>query len=378
MLVTGGAAAGAETSWSWLAVVWGVGTLVVALRFARGLIAARRLALSSEPAREDSWRVAQREAAASLGITTSVDVRRSDAIESPMTIGVLHPRVLLPAAAESWSPERLRTVLVHELGHVRRHDILIQLCAQIACALYWWNPLVWIAATRLRIEREHACDDLVLSAGVRPSSYAADLLEVSRSISSDHAAHAGACMADRSRMETRLRRILDAAAPRAPLGMGFRFAAGGLALVCAVTVACTSAAANLSSSQDLSVSVGAPHIQYGPRPPFQQPAFQQQAAPEDASYLEAVSTEVKRHAAELAGCFERRLRVHPELAGEVVIHWTITSDGKVPDQCITRDTVGDTEVADCVNQLVTDARFPAPHGAAVNVEFPFVFRGADR
>ncbi len=378
VVISGESPAGPQMPWSWLALVWASGSLVVLLQLVRGQLAARRIARASEPAHAESWLLARREAATALGITAEVGLRRSAKIGSPMTIGVLRPWVLLPAAADSWPAERLQTVLVHELGHVQRHDLLLQLGAQIACALYWWNPLTWLAAARLRSEREHACDDLVLGAGVRPSSYAADLLEVSRSISRDTVPHACACIADASRMEVRLRRILDVAAPRAPLGVGFRFAARGATLACVAMIACTSASAELPASSAVAaavvpaadVAIGKPSVRDPEARPFQQPGL----LPEDASYLAVVAIEVQRHAEDLKRCFEGRRRVHPALSGEVVIHWTITTDGKVPDQCITRDTVGDPEIADCVNKLVTDSKFPAPPGAAVSVEFPFVFR----
>lgn len=57
----------------------------------------------------------------------------------------------------------------------------------------------------------------------------------------------------------------------------------------------------------------------------------------------------------------------------MVIHWGISPTGKVTEQCIHKDTVGDAEVTACVNQLVATAEFPAPRGAAVDVTFPFVF-----
>ena len=75
---------------------------------------------------------------------------------------------MLPVAAQDWSDEQLRSVLLHELAHIKRRDVLGQLLAQFACALHWFNPLVWFAAWRLHVERERACDDLVL-AKRRPS-----------------------------------------------------------------------------------------------------------------------------------------------------------------------------------------------------------------
>jgi beta-lactamase regulating signal transducer with metallopeptidase domain len=90
----------------------------------------------------------------------------------PLTLGVFQPVVLIPADARDWNLERRRVVILHELAHIRRYDVLTQICAQVVCAMYWYHPLVWIAARRMRFERETACDDLVLTAGVRASTYA--------------------------------------------------------------------------------------------------------------------------------------------------------------------------------------------------------------
>ncbi|MDB4971121.1 MAG: antirepressor regulating drug resistance protein [Myxococcales bacterium] len=416
VFVTGGRTTSAGPAWpawsSGLAVAWAAGALLVSLRFLRGHLAARRLSRAAQPAHAEAWLSARREAAASLAIAGEVGLGRSEAIGSPMTIGVLRPRVLLPAAADGWSPQRLRAVLMHELGHVRRHDTLIQLLAQVGCALYWWNPLAWLAAARLRIEREHACDDLVLGAGIRPSSYAADLLEVARCISPDEAAHAGAvCMVDLSWTEARLRRILDSTAPRGPLGARFRLAARGATLAFAVTLACTSAPLEVSPAAAPpsravalrtplgrplapaefvpaaegeerkqvdeyvraprgSLSVGAPSV----RDSGVTHAVRSPASAADRT-LDLVAKEVESHMGDLKQCYERRLLVHPELSGMVVMHWNITATGEVSEMCVTEDTLGDAAVIACVNKLVEDSWFPPARGW-VDVSFPFVFTAA--
>ncbi|MFQ5703766.1 MAG: M56 family metallopeptidase, partial [Gemmatimonadales bacterium] len=103
-----------------------------------------------------------------------------------------------------------------ELSHVKRHDYLTQLLGRFACALHWFNPLVWIAARRMMIEREHACDDRVLSSGSRPSDYAAALLDIARSMRNGPLASvASVAMARRSQLSDRLLAVLDAGRKRA-------------------------------------------------------------------------------------------------------------------------------------------------------------------
>ena len=86
--------------------------------------------------------------------------------------------ILLPDSADEWSPSDREAALLHELSHIRRADRRTQALAQLACALYWFNPLTWIAAGALARERERACDDEVLKAGIRPSAYASLLLDL--------------------------------------------------------------------------------------------------------------------------------------------------------------------------------------------------------
>src|SRR5207248_8374294 len=79
-----------------------------------------------------------------------------------------------------WSSDVCSSDL-HELAHVRRRDLVGHTLGRIACALYWFHPLVWTAARHLRAESERACDDLVLSCGARASDYADHLLDIVRS-----------------------------------------------------------------------------------------------------------------------------------------------------------------------------------------------------
>ncbi len=126
-----------------------------------------------------------------------------------MAWGLLRPAVVLPEDAEGWSVEQRRAVLTHELGHVKRHDCLTQALAQVACAVYWFHPLAWVAAWRLRVERERACDDLVLRAGASGPDYADHLLQLARGARAAAGPAWALAMARPSQLEGRLLAILD-------------------------------------------------------------------------------------------------------------------------------------------------------------------------
>jgi beta-lactamase regulating signal transducer with metallopeptidase domain len=126
----------------------------------------------------------------------------SDEVTQPSAFG---RRILLPTAARAWSGERLRIATLHEEAHVARHDTLIAMIGDAACALYWFHPLAWLVASRARLERERACDDRVLGAGVGAADYAAAMLDIARTMVR------GAAMpiAEGSQVERRIRAILD-------------------------------------------------------------------------------------------------------------------------------------------------------------------------
>jgi len=138
-----------------------------------------------------------------------------------MTWGVLKARVSLPSDSDSWGDERLRAVLLHELAHVKRCDSLMHLLVQITCTLHWFNPLVWIAAWRIRVERERACDDVVLNNGMKPSDYAEHLLGIATGyVGRQFAGLSAVAMARKARLEGRLLSMLDGKLSRRELSLG--------------------------------------------------------------------------------------------------------------------------------------------------------------
>jgi hypothetical protein len=97
-----------------------------------------------------------------------------------VTFGIARPTIVVPTDAVDWSEEQRRLVLLHEVAHIARGDLGTQLLADVVCALLWFQPLMWIARSRLRAAAESAADDVVLSAGVLASVYADRLLDFAR------------------------------------------------------------------------------------------------------------------------------------------------------------------------------------------------------
>jgi beta-lactamase regulating signal transducer with metallopeptidase domain len=198
---------------NWALAVWVAGVLLLLLRLSFGFAATNLLARRAARFKETKLNELFSSLLTEFNLKNSVRLLRSEHTLMPIVCGILRPAVLLPAGAENWSEERQRIVLLHELTHVGRRDCLTQMLAQAACAFYWFNPLVWFAARRLRVEREQACDDYVLSIGTKPSEYAHHLLEIARSMQErsvfDWSQTTSVAMARQSQLEGRLLAILS-------------------------------------------------------------------------------------------------------------------------------------------------------------------------
>jgi beta-lactamase regulating signal transducer with metallopeptidase domain/biopolymer transport protein ExbD len=166
----------------------------------------------SEPPEAD-WALLLQETRDRLRLRRPVRLLQSADNPMPLTWGWWRPVILLPAEAASWPSERRRIVLLHKLAHAKRWDCLTQTVARMVCALYWINPLVWLAARRMCIERERACDDLVLNSGCRPSEYATHLVDIARAFRRAPQL-AGIAMARSPQLQGRIAAIVDASRAR--------------------------------------------------------------------------------------------------------------------------------------------------------------------
>ena len=101
----------------------------------------------------------------------------SNEIEIPVTTGMINPKVILPESSSRWSELRSRLVLLHEQAHIDRCDVAWHFFATVVSSIFWFQPLVWLAESQMKMEREHACDDQVLRQGETASDYAQVLFE---------------------------------------------------------------------------------------------------------------------------------------------------------------------------------------------------------
>jgi beta-lactamase regulating signal transducer with metallopeptidase domain len=199
-------AAPARTGWNWLAIAWIIGTTVMLIPAAIGMLSLMRLGARSIAIQDNYWLNLCAELCRAIGLKREVVLLTSTRRAMPMTWGILRPKVLLPADADGWPAERQRLVLMHELAHVKRRDSLAQLLGQLARAIYWFNPFAWVAVFRMAHLRERACDNIVLNLGIKASDYATELLSVATGY---RAMASGMAMARSNKLETRLRAILD-------------------------------------------------------------------------------------------------------------------------------------------------------------------------
>jgi N-acetylmuramoyl-L-alanine amidase/beta-lactamase regulating signal transducer with metallopeptidase domain len=200
--------------------VWLIGLLAVLGQLFVGLSRLARIDRHSIPLEHRELQVAEN-VRGRMGLRRPVRFLRAaeaTAVAVPVTWGILRPVVLLPAQSNAWSEDCLRAALLHELAHVSRWDWPTQLIARLACALYWWHPLVWWAARQAREESECACDDLVLGTGMKAADYAQRLVEVVRSLPVGAPTRTVAvAMAQPSEVEGRVKAVLATGKDRSHL-----------------------------------------------------------------------------------------------------------------------------------------------------------------
>ena len=194
-----------------LSLIWVAGALLIFLRFVIGTILVARETRGANRPISREWILLAGRIQEEMSLRRPAELVWGTKRAVPYTWGILSPIVCLPSDADHWSADRLRMVMLHELAHVERFDALTEVMAQVALVVFWFNPLVWLAVRRMRTEREHACDDRVLTHGVKPSTYVEELVTMMKSIGQGAVApgFGAIAMARRSQFESRMLAVLD-------------------------------------------------------------------------------------------------------------------------------------------------------------------------
>jgi beta-lactamase regulating signal transducer with metallopeptidase domain/HEAT repeat protein len=200
---------GLKTGFSILLLIWAAVMAVIGASLAYAALAVRRIVKRARPLDTTEWLNPLWEVSDRLALDQPPRLLRSEDAKMPFACGLFTPTIVLPAECDAWSLDRRRAVLLHELAHVRRHDLIGHTLGRLACAVYWFHPLVWTAAKQLRSESERACDDLALACGARAADYAEHLLDIVTSVRRDSTPSVALAMARRKEFEGRMLAILD-------------------------------------------------------------------------------------------------------------------------------------------------------------------------
>jgi len=197
---------------------WAIGTVIVVVRSGRRRLEVRRLFRSASPLRDEQTKTEAASIARELGLRRAPQLLRHPDVPVPVVGGVLRAAVFLPVGFEVQPGAERRIILLHELAHIRRRDAAVSLAVELASAVFWFNPLVWLAARRSARNQELAADGCVLEGGVQPSIYAEYLLSTWREVSNrpeaiPSPAHAitGGCV-----LAERIQAVLDPRSHHAP------------------------------------------------------------------------------------------------------------------------------------------------------------------
>jgi bla regulator protein blaR1 len=208
ILVSGVGDAAVVATWAW---IWLIGVLVVLAAILREHGRLARAVLWQRPVTDASVLNVLEDCKARMGIHTPLIIIETPWISSPALFGWIRPRLLLPRGTlESLDADELRHVFLHELAHLQRHDIAFGWLLALTQALHWFNPVVWFALHRVRVDRELATDELALHHAElhENRSYGATIVKLLERFSSPAPLPAiAAILEDRAQMSNRIRQI---------------------------------------------------------------------------------------------------------------------------------------------------------------------------
>jgi beta-lactamase regulating signal transducer with metallopeptidase domain len=160
-------------------ILWVIGVALLLGRMAAGWWQVRDLHHRALDTPASLWDEASARISARLGLSRLAHVVESAVVEVPTVIGWLRPVIILPVAAiASLTPSQVEAILAHELAHIRRCDYIVNICQTLAETLLFYHPAVWWLSMRIRVEREHCCDEIAVAVCGDAIGYAEALTEL--------------------------------------------------------------------------------------------------------------------------------------------------------------------------------------------------------
>src|SRR5947209_14089742 len=193
----------------YLMLAWLAGVAFLFIRFISGWRETRTLKREVGPPLA-GWQMILDSLARQVRVSRPVRLCESALVEVPTVIGWLRPLILFPAKAlVGLEPQAVRALLAHELAHILRYDYLVNMLQALVEILLFYHPAVWWVSRQVRVEREHACDDMALSLCNEDAVvYARELLSVEE-MRAGASSGALALGADGGSLVARVRRIVS-------------------------------------------------------------------------------------------------------------------------------------------------------------------------
>lgn len=230
----------ASATWPTIVLaIWAAGCGLLLVRLAAGFAHLAAVESRSAALLDRDWIFEAARISNGLGILRPVRLFQSaDPQAMPLAWGLFQHKILVPSSAAEWNADRRRIVLLHELTHIARQDCAVQIVCECVRAIYWLNPLAWLAASRVRRESEFACDDSVLQAGIPAIGYADHLLALARSL--DHRITGwlpALAVARSTHLERRFTAMLNSTTDRTVCTRKFKLSSAFVALCCLILLA---------------------------------------------------------------------------------------------------------------------------------------------
>ena len=167
---------------TWFPLICGLYLAGIAIQFVVLSIGYRRLRLYKTTGLQTvptAWQEVFQDTLNQLNIGRRVHFFLSEKVNVPLVIGYFKPVILFPLAlATQLDIRHVEAILIHELSHIRRNDYLFNLIKTTIETLLFFNPFMWLTSRFIQIEREHACDDIVVEHTDAPLQYAHALLQL--------------------------------------------------------------------------------------------------------------------------------------------------------------------------------------------------------